>query len=428
MRRLIAAVIAALSVVSVGVVAADDDDTVHVDVLPGEGVWQVAQRLCPSSVFVAYRSLIQANPWVVDTGLDPGTVLHWRPSACPTPPTTTIPTTTAPTTSTPSSTSSSTTTSSAPPTTVPSQQVVNVGTTTFRSSSLGALPIETIGGVTYEVIANRLFVIDGGYFLIDEPNILVRDSVVQGGRRTVNTGAMIQTAGRDSQGNLIVRNVRIERVSFDGGTIQNRGIQSDTANLYVYRSRFHRTGNAAVEMNARSFRTVNGQQVAIPESERPDFVVEDSVVTGAPGWPRDAHVDGLQVGGARNVTIRNNTIHLAMFGGTPGDASYIANSCLGLWAELGNTGTTVVEGNDLDGCGGSGIYLEQKAPFVWTSTVTVRNNTFGRGLAYWFVLAPTGPQGGSPQGLPANLTWTGNQWDDGAPLSLSDAQRCCLMN
>src|SRR4029079_9019102 len=124
-----------------------------------------------------------------------------------------------------------------------------------------------------------------------------------------------------------------------------------------------------------------------------------------------------QVGGGRNVTIVNNTVLITPYGGADGDFDYVSNSALGLWAELGNVvGTVLVDHNHLAG-GGRIMYLEQKSPFEWQGPVVVTNNMFDRALTehggIWGVLFP--------DGLPDNLTWTDNTWEDGTPVSLDAA-------
>ena len=63
------------------------------------------------------------------------------------------------------------------------------------------------------------------------------------------------------------------------------------------------------------------------------------------------------------------------------------------------------------------MYLEQKSPFAWQGQVVVTSNVFDRALTkhggIWGVLYP--------DGLPANLTWADNVWEDGAAVSLDAA-------
>ncbi len=173
--------------------------------------------------------------------------------------------------------------------------------------------------------------------------------------------------------------------------------------MVVTSSKFTRFGEAGIEMNNRSGTA--------------SLTVLDSYFSETGGWPQADHVDGIQIGAAKNVTIRHNTVLVQPFGGTPGDTSYVSNSALGLWAELGDvTGTVTVEGNLLAG-GGRVIYIEQKAPYAWRGPVSILNNVFDQRF---------GPKGGiwgplAPLGLPAQLTWFGNTWSGGAALSLNDA-------
>ena len=137
--------------------------------------------------------------------------------------------------------------------------------------------------------------------------------------------------------------------------------------------------------------------------------VRDCYLFEPQGWNPSDHVDGIQVGGGRNVTIVNNTVLITPYGGTDGDTDYVSNSALGLWAELGNvTGTVLVDHNYLAG-GGRIMYLEQKSPYAWQGPVTVSDNVFDREFTkhggIWGVLYP--------DGLPDNLAWTGNTWEDG---------------
>ena len=147
------------------------------------------------------------------------------------------------------------------------------------------------------------------------------------------------------------------------------------------------------------------------------LTVEDSFFYEPKGWNPSDHVDGIQVGGGHNVTIRHNTVLIEPFGGAEGDTGYVSNSALGLWAELGNvTGAVVVDGNLLAG-GGRVIYLEQKSPFAWLGPVSVTNNVFdtrfGALGGVWGPLANLG--------LPSQLNWSNNTWTNGVPLSLDQS-------
>jgi hypothetical protein len=148
-----------------------------------------------------------------------------------------------------------------------------------------------------------------------------------------------------------------------------------------------------------------------------DMEVRDCYLFEPQGWNPSDHVDGIQVGGGRNVTIVNNTVLITPYGAREGDFDYVSNSALGLWAELGDvTGTVLVDHNYLAG-GGRIMYLEQKSPFAWQGQIVVTSNVFDRELTehggIWGVLYP--------DGLPANLTWADNTWENGTAVSLDTA-------
>lgn len=99
MRRAFA-VVAALAVVAgaAGFAQSQVEPAVgHVSVRAGEGLWQVAARLCPGNVAAEFTALQRANPWYT-VGLHPGTVLHLPEGSCPPATTTTSSSTTTTTT------------------------------------------------------------------------------------------------------------------------------------------------------------------------------------------------------------------------------------------------------------------------------------------------------------------------------------------
>jgi hypothetical protein len=114
------------------------------------------------------------------------------------------------------------------------------------------------------------------------------------------------------------------------------------------------------------------------------------------------------------VTIRDNTVLIQAFGADDGDESYVSNSALGLWAELGDVAGPVTIDHNLLGGGGQVIYLESKDGFEFQGAVTVASNVFDRRYSrlggIWGVLAQNN--------LPPALSWSDNRWDDGTPLSL----------
>jgi hypothetical protein len=268
----------------------------------------------------------------------------------------------------------------------------------YQSSAATGLPTETIGGVSYKVFDGYIFDTgtSGQYFSVDDPNVLFRNVRFTTSGQVSNTSAMVQQA---SGNQLLV----IEDSEFDGGPYHQRGIQGDYGNVTVRRSRFTRFGNAGVEMNNRSGTA--------------SLVVEDSYFYEPKGWNRSDHVDGIQVGAGRNVTIRHDTVLIEPFGGAAGDTSYVSNSALGLWAELGDvTGAVVVDHNLLAG-GGRVIYIEQKSPYRWLGPVSVTNNVFD--LRFGALGGVWGPL--APIGLPAQLSWVNNTWTNGVSLSLLQA-------
>lgn len=267
------------------------------------------------------------------------------------------------------------------------------------SSSSARLPQVVRNGHRYKVIDGYSFDMggSGGYFSVDDPYVIIRNSRFTTSGEVSNTGAVLQGSGEENKG-LIV-----EDSEFDGGPRFQRGVQSDSGDLAVVHSRFHNTGESAIEKNDRSSRS--------------SLIVAESYLTNDKGWPRGQHVDGIQVGGAKNVVIHNNTVLNQPYGGADGDTSYVSNSALGLWAELGNvSGIVMVDRNLLSG-GGRTIYIEQKAPFRWEGPVDIVHNTFDTRFspksAVWGPLYPAR--------LPNELTWSGNEFKDGRALSLKAA-------
>ena len=264
-------------------------------------------------------------------------------------------------------------------------------------TSSAQVPTETVNGMTCKIFDGYLISMSGGsYFEVDSPCVVFRNSRFQTSGVVSNTGAMVQQGGANDY-------MGFAWCDFDGGPSHQRAVQGDLADVAVTSSEFRRFGQAGVEMNNRSGTA--------------SLSVEDSYFLETSGWPRPYHVDGIQVGSGKNVTIRHNTVLIEPYGATQGDTSYVSNSALGLWAELGDvTGTVSVVSNLLAG-GGRVIYIEQKSPDRWLGPVSIVNNVFDQRY---------GPNGGiwgplHPRGLPAQLTWAGNVWSSGAPLSLNDA-------
>ncbi len=247
-----------------------------------------------------------------------------------------------------------------------------------------------IDGNTFKLIENRRFTqVGGGNFYIPDARTIFRNCEFIATQLTSNTASFVQVAS--------VTDVRFENCTFD--VAYNRAVQADVGHASFKNCRFLKIGDSAVEKN-----NTDGSS---------DMLVEGCYIETVVGWPVDQHVDGIQWGGGRNLTIRNNTVRIPT-GSTPN----LSNSCLGLWSEVGNTsGTVLIEKNFLVG-GGMAIYLEKKGAYNWQGAVSVLDNVFSRefnaNVGYWGKLADSG--------LPANLTWTGNRFDDGSPLSLADAK------
>lgn len=245
-----------------------------------------------------------------------------------------------------------------------------------------------------DVVA-RAFEMGTDWVIVDRPTTFRNCRFTSTGAVS-NTGAQVQASAR----------AVFEDCSWDGGPSHNRGVQSDNADIEVRRGNFTRFGNAAVEKNDR-----NGLS---------SMLVEDCYLYEPKGWPRADHADGLQMGAGKNFTARHNTIHIEPYGATDGDTGYVSNSCIGLWAELGDvTGNVLIENNRMAG-GGCVMYCEAKPPYQFRGSVTIRGNVFDRtrfpslgGLAaIWHNLAPLG--------LPT-ITWTGNTFDDGTTVTFQQA-------
>lgn len=280
--------------------------------------------------------------------------------------------------------------------------------TGVMSSSAIAGKTETVNGITYKVIDGYLFDMPAGqYFsLSNSGNVLIRNSQFIGHGIPSNTMALIQEA--DSGATVRFDNIDINANGYA------RGINSDNANIIVNNSKFINTSDAAVEKNDRNMRT--------------DMTVTNSYIAVDCTWLKNdpgSHTDGVQWGGARNIVIRNNTILidpcLANFKAT-GIAS---DAAVAGWAELGNVDTSVVDHNLLAG-GGYTVYMQIKDSFKWNSasfTNNVLDRRYGGGDG-----KPLGSTSGIwgvlfPDGIPSNLTWSGNTWDNGNDIPLVDVNK-----
>lgn len=290
---------------------------------------------------------------------------------------------------------------------IPSNVTLKKWSGAMRSSAI-TTTTETVGGVTYKVIDGYSFDMPATqYFsLSGSGNVLIRNSQFIGHGIPSNTMALIQEA--DSGATVRFDNIDVNANGYA------RGINSDAANIIVNNSKFTNTSDAAVEKNDRNMKT--------------DMTVTNSYVSVDCSWEAHdpkSHTDGIQWGGARNVVVRNNTILIdsclsyASNGGEPSDAAIAG------WAELGNVGTSIVDHNLLAG-GGFTVYQQIKDSYTWGSAA-VTNNVFDRryGGGDGKPLGSTSGIWGPlyTGGLPSNFTWSGNTWDNGAPLSLSDAMK-----
>lgn len=287
---------------------------------------------------------------------------------------------------------------------------IAVGAAVWRTTVDGAsgFTTEVIGGNSYKVYTAKAFTGTTGYIYLDDPWVKFVNCRFTWTGQISNTLSMVQ--GSSALAALIANDC-----SFDGGTaFHNRGIWSDYGHITILRGNFQHNGNSCVEKNDRS--------------GVGDFIVTDSYLVESKGWPPADHADLLQVGGARNVTIQHNTMWMEPYGATDGDTSYISNSCIGCWAELGNvSGNVLIDNNQMAG-GGSIMYVQPKAPYVFQGTVTVSNNRFDRahfpslqGAGFtpttghgtqWFMLYPT---------YPSQLSWTNNKFEDGSTVTLATA-------
>jgi hypothetical protein len=258
-------------------------------------------------------------------------------------------------------------------------------------------PTQTVDGRSCKVFDGYLVSLSGGSYLsVNSPCVMFRNSRFTTSGVVSNTSAILQQQGSNTY-------LVIESCEFDGGPSHQRGLQGDHSDMVIRNSKFIDFGQAGVEMNNR-----DGSA---------SLTVLNSYFAESSGWPQSYHVDGIQVGGGNNVTIRDNTVLVPPYGGASGNTGYVSNSALGLWAELGDVDGVVTVDHNLLAGGGQVMYLEQKSPYAWRGPVAVTNNVFDQRYSknggIWGPLYT--------KGLPSNLTWFGNTWSSGAPLTLDDA-------
>jgi hypothetical protein len=197
-------------------------------------------------------------------------------------------------------------------------------------------------------------------------NVYITASNVTFRNTLFSATATIVTGIVDSRG----KGLLVEDSEIDGGPVFGRGVYALGTDQVFRRVRFVHTGAAAVEGTS--------------------FTVEKSWI-GDVGSANDDHIDGVQVTGGKDVTIRQNTIVL--------DTNQ--TSTLGIWAELADTDNVVIEDNLLAG-GGATIYFEEKGGFRLTDVV-FRNNALSTALhknvGYWGPVYPNVAPG---------VVWEGN--------------------
>lgn len=265
----------------------------------------------------------------------------------------------------------------------------------YRSDAVSPTSTELIDGIKWDIYDG--FDVDlpaGEYMYIPSGNVMFRNSKFTGHGVPSNTSALIQANG----GNWLW----FDKVEVRGNGYA-RGVQSDNVNMKVTNSKFIDTSDSAVEKNDRSMRS--------------DFIIKNNYIEVGCAWTAHdpgAHADGIQWGGARDVTIYNNTV-LTNFN----PDSCMSNSTIGGWAELGNVNSAIVEHNLLAG-GGASVYLQAKPGYSFRGDVKFIDNTFDTRYqpkgGYWCSLFSGG--------VPSQIVWSGNT-RNGSTLSLVDAKSGC---
>lgn len=262
---------------------------------------------------------------------------------------------------------------------------------------------EIIGGVAHKVFTGYAFNAATEYVIVDDPRVCFRKCAFTASGTISNTMSLVQL--QPSCAGVIA-----EDCDFDGGGSHNRCLWGDSGDIVVRRCYFTRFGNSAVEKNDRTGMF--------------SIDVSDSCLVEVKGWPASDHADGVQMGGGKSYTVRHCSIAIEPFRTTDGDTTTfgaVSNSCASCWAELGNvTGDVLIDNNLLAG-GGSVMYVQAVAPYVFKGKAAVTNNVFDRKrypslhntASVWFVLAPTG--------VPSQLVWSGNRYEDGTVVSQATA-------
>lgn len=286
-----------------------------------------------------------------------------------------------------------------------------------NGANITGTPTEVWNGNTYKVVDGYTLDVDTltpKYFDCGNSNILFRRCALTNGSSTDTDLAHAVIIG--GSGGCI----RFDRCDVDGGPKYKRGVLADSINLSSEKSQFLRFGTAGMEHNAGAL-----------------FDVRHSYFYCDLGWPDGAgiFVSGVKCAGGAAMNFINNTFDVV-----PATSTDIANyaatgvwswpgheyaeSCIGLFASAADvTGAVSIDSNKLVGGGASAMYLKGQSGHSFTGAVSVTNNVFFRSYSVHGGIAGVLDGGG----LPASLTWTGNTWEDGSPVTLATATGSTLI-
>lgn len=391
MRRLVAGVVAVgVAVGAAGYVQSQSEPAVdHVSVRAGEGLWQVAARLCPHAVGAEFTVLQQANPWYT-VGLKPGTVLHRPDGSCPAAATTT--------TSSSSTTTSTSTTSTSTSTT---------STSTTVASGPCPAPANTPGGAD-----------PWGGCWPGEHNTGVPAGVTltaySGPCRITTAGTVIDAKTINCNPlTIAAANVTVSRSLINGRVLASSGtrIVDSTIRLASYTTEGTLLGYGG--FTAIRVELVGGNRPAFCEHGCTivDSWAHGQVTVGA------AHVSGVRQG--EDGVIRHNTLHCDASETSQGGG---CSAPLTGYGDFGPVRNNLIERNlfvagvagycaygGSSGDNGSKPYGDQ------AENIRFVENVFQRGPSgRCGVYAAVGDWDGT---RPGNL-FIGNTWDDGTPLRL----------
>lgn len=280
-----------------------------------------------------------------------------------------------------------------------------------NGANITGTPTEVWNGNTYKVVDSYTLDVNAlspKYFDCGNANILFRRCALINGSTTdpdLTHAVIIGGTGGC---------IRFDRCDVDGGPTYKRGVLANSINLSSEKSQFVRFGTAGMEHNAGAL-----------------FDVRHSYFYCDLGWPDGAgiFVSGVKCSGGAVMNFINNTFDVV-----PATSTDIANyaatgvwswpgheyaeSCIGLFASAADvTGAVSIDSNKLVGGGASAMYLKGQSGHSFTAAVSVTNNVFFRSYSVHGGIAGVLDGGG----LPASLTWTGNTWEDGSPVTLATA-------